>query len=550
MRQLFHCAQAVAIAYLVVLAGNTFGGETAAPTAAQVDTDKASSSSASSAAEPAKAKATKDAITQQKAPAASAPAQPESTKAKASHQVIKHEEVSPSSAPMLPELADPKASEHSVTQAKPAPDPIPSSQPVPFTIDPNAPATADDRHFFNGLPGVQDLSALRPGNFENTKYKWYGFVRLDGIFDFNPIKSTDDFVTSSIPIPQERGQNAVLTPRYTRLGFDTSTPWESMDWTIKTRIEVDFFNGNTSGVFGSYPLRLRFAWIDFGPFLIGQAASLFMDYDVFPNVLDYEGPPGMVLMRQGIASVHCTFCEKFKVSVGIEQPYSDISWFENGQFFVNPGTGIGPPAGSVGRNIQDMPDFTGNIRYTGDYGHVQVAGILRKLTFQPAVGSDFNDLGYGINITAVWHPWAHWHHCPKGEDSEPWQRCRFLAQYAAGRGIARYIQDINGLGLDATFDPINGFRALPASGWFIAYEHWWANRLASNFTVGGESRVDLTDTLPDSTYKAATYLSANLIWLPVDRMGVGLEYLYGTRENKNGDMGTAHRLQAGIQYRF
>jgi hypothetical protein len=77
-----------------------------------------------------------------------------------------------------------------------------------------------------------------------------------------------------------------------------------MDWTIKTRIEMDFFNGNTSGAFGSFPLRLRFAWVDFGPFLIGQAPSLFMDYDVFPNVLDYEGPPGMVLMRQPIISAH------------------------------------------------------------------------------------------------------------------------------------------------------------------------------------------------------------------------------------------------------
>ena len=85
------------------------------------------------------------------------------------------------------------------------------------------------------------------GNFKDTKYKWYGFVRLDGIYDSRPIRSTDDFVTSSIPVPQGRGQNFVLTPRYTRLGWDTETPIESLDWKVKTRIEVDFFNGNTSG---------------------------------------------------------------------------------------------------------------------------------------------------------------------------------------------------------------------------------------------------------------------------------------------------------------
>lgn len=111
---------------------------------------------------------------------------------------------------------------------------------------------------------------LLPGTFKDTKYKCYGFVRLDGIYDFQPIGSTDSFVTSSIPVPQGEGRNTVLTPRYTRIGFDTTTPAPVCDWTVKTRIELDFFNGNTSGAFGSFPLRLRFAWIDVGPFLIGH----------------------------------------------------------------------------------------------------------------------------------------------------------------------------------------------------------------------------------------------------------------------------------------
>src|SRR4029078_11542226 len=128
--------------------------------------------------------------------------------------------------------------------------------------------------------------------------------------------------TASIPIPQGRGQNFVLTPRYTRLGFDTSTAWKDMDWTINTKIELDFFNANTSGLFGSFPLRLRFAFIDFGPFRFGQAASLFMDYDVFPEWLAYEGPPGMFLMRQPVASVKWAPNDRFSVTVGVEQPYS------------------------------------------------------------------------------------------------------------------------------------------------------------------------------------------------------------------------------------
>ena len=64
------------------------------------------------------------------------------------------------------------------------------------------------------------------------------------------------------------------------------------------------------------------------------------------------------------------------------------------------------------------------------------------------------------------------------------------------------------------------------------------------------TRCDLTDTLPGSTYKRAKYVSANLIWLPVERMGVGLEYLYGFRENKDGQKGDDTRIQMAFQYKF
>ena len=196
-----------------------------------------------------------------------------------------------------------------------------------------------------------------------------------------------------------------------------------------------------------------------------------------------------------------------------------------------------------------MPDFTGNVRYNGDYGHIQVAGIARTLTFQPAVGPDESEFGYGINVTGTWHPWAHLHGCCVCGDNTPLEKSRFLGQYATGKGINRYIQDVNGLGLDATFDPVNGFRLIPSTGWFVAYEQWWASNWISTFSYQ-QSTSNLTDTLPDNTYQSATYATANLIWLPVERMGVGIEYLYGTRENKDGQSGFAHRIQTGFQYKF
>jgi len=411
-------------------------------------------------------------------------------------------------------------------------------------------AANDDKQSFAGHATVQDaFDRLATGTYKNTKYKWYGFVRMDGIYDFKPIKTTDMFVTSSIPIPQGEGQNMVLTPRYTRLGFDTETKMDCPDWTIKTRIEMDFFNGNTSGLFGSFPLRLRFAWIEFDHIRVGQDASLFMDYDVFPNVLDYEGPPGMVLMRQPVFSLRFKPDEHWKVALGVEQPYSDIEWFDGANWVVNPGTGIITDP-TVPKNVQDLVDFTGHVRYEHDYGHMQVAGILRKLSYQPVGSNNLDELGYGVNVTGTFHPWAYASGCPKNTEScDVSLKSRILAQYAAGKGINRYIQDVNGLGLDATFDPINGFQPIPCQGWFVSYEHWFSKKWIGVLT-GGATESNLTNTLPGDTYKKAEYAAATLIWLPVERMGVGWEFLYGSRENKDGARGEAYRLQTGIQYRF
>jgi hypothetical protein len=419
-------------------------------------------------------------------------------------------------------------------------------QPIPVPSPDQMPTDLEREKFLTrGLfPGTY----LVPGT--NTSFKWYGFVRLDGTYDLNPIGGTDSFVTAQIPVPQGRGQNYALNPRYTRLGLDTWTPTPVYDWNVHTRIEVDFFNGNNSGLFGSFPLRLRYAYADFGPFRLGQAASAFMDYDVFPNVLDYQGPNGMVLMRQVIAQVTLPVTDRLNVAFAAEQPYSDISWFQDGEFVVNPGSGVITTAGAP-RNVQDMPDFTGHARYDCDFSHVQVAGVLRKLTFQPAVGSDMNRLGGGVNLTGDVHPWALLMQSNPDRKDNPTalERCRILGSYAVGRGINRYLQDTNGLGLDAVFVPFDGFHTLYSVGWFACYEHWWTEKWLSNFCYG-EMHTSLPGGVPEHTYRAGKYAAANVIWLPFPRLGVGLEYLYGEREDKDGERGFAHRIQMAVQYSF
>jgi hypothetical protein len=131
----------------------------------------------------------------------------------------------------------------------------------------------------------------------------------------------------------------------------------------------------------------------------------------------------------------------------------------------------------------------------------------------------------------------------------PWQKSRFLGQYAQGTGINRYFQDPNGLGLDAVFIEGVGFETIDSNGWFLAYEHWWADRWASVFSYS-EMDVDLPSGLPGDTYQQGQYATGNLIYLPFERMGVGLEFLYGERQNNDGETGEAYRIQTALQYKF
>jgi hypothetical protein len=57
-------------------------------------------------------------------------------------------------------------------------------------------------------------------------------------------------------------------------------------------------------------------------------------------------------------------------------------------------------------------------------------------------------------------------------------------------------------------------------------------------------------TVPDNTYRAGKYAAVNLIWLPYTRLGVGIECLYGEREDKDTENGFVHRIQTAVPYRF
>jgi hypothetical protein len=399
-------------------------------------------------------------------------------------------------------------------------------------IGPPTPVTPDERQKFV-TRGIFPGSFLVPGT--DTSFRFRGFVRVTGFYDFNPIGSRDDFVTNTIPVPQQTGQNQNFSARASRLALDTWTPTPFCEWNVHTLIEADFFNGPAQAAGGGgNPFRLRFAFVDFGYFRVGQQNTVFMDSYAFPSTVDFAGPRGLVNLRR--PSVRATFplTDNLYCAIGVEQPFSDIT--TNG----------------LGTNVQDVPDFATHLRYEADYGHVQLSTLVRSIGFLPTVGDISRETAWGVSASAVFHPWAYLLQSDPVHKANPsgLERCRVLVQYTCGWGIGRYIQDMAGLGLDGQVDPMTGaFDTMYAMGWSASYEHWFTERILSNLTYSADFNASVPGQ-PLTSYVGAKSLAVSLWYIPIRGMSLGIEYIWGERMNLDEQRASANRVNALLQYNF
>lgn len=107
-------------------------------------------------------------------------------------------------------------------------------------LGPVVPLTPEEREKFVSR-GMYPGSFLAPGT--NTSFRFRGFVRLAALYDFDPIGVADAFVTNSIPVPEQSGQNFNMSGRISRFALETWTPTSFCNWNVHTFIEGDFFNG-------------------------------------------------------------------------------------------------------------------------------------------------------------------------------------------------------------------------------------------------------------------------------------------------------------------
>jgi hypothetical protein len=357
-------------------------------------------------------------------------------------------------------------------------------------------------------------------------FEIYGFAQVDYIQDFNRMPPDWNAtlrptrIPTTTPNPYGADGEAIFSARQTRLGERSSVPVGDHD--LKTRVEFDFW-GRGSGApdyAGQNTIRLRQAYGEWGPVLGGLTASLFMDDDFWPTIVDYWGPDGMAFYRNVQIRYTPLNSGGHKFAVAIERPGADVQSYAE----------VAPDL--LAQNV--APDLTAQYRYTGDFGYVQLSGILRRLGWSNE-GATGGKLGYGLNASSTLNVLPN--------------RLKLLVAAVGGQGIENYMNDATpDLAAAGTVAAPNA-QAVPVLGLTGYLDFMWTKWLTS---AAGYSTVIIWNTSlqPAAAFKQGQYASGNVLVQPFRNFIAGPEFLWGRRDDNGGASGNDFRLQISLRYSF
>jgi hypothetical protein len=366
----------------------------------------------------------------------------------------------------------------------------------------------------------------------------YGFLQLDAIQDFDRVNPDWEATLRPSRIPTAPGEfgsdgQSIFSVRQSRLGVKATGTLLNKPYEAK--FEFDLYGVGADA--GQTTMRVRHMYASWGPFLAGQTNTLFMDGDLFPNVVDYWGPPGMVFVRN--PQVRWTFWNRngLKAAVALEHATNDI---DTGNLRL-----IDEAIASNIRNDEKLPDLTAQIRYEGKWGHVQLSGVLRRLGYE-TLGTDNNEprghkTGWGVNLGSAFNVSL--------------ATLRLGAVY--GRGIATYMNDGGmdfGPNVAVVPDPPNlilipSAEAVKLFGMTSYVDLNWSKQWTSSIGYSFDS-VSNTSFQTATAFHKGQYASVNLLWHPASGVFTGGELLWGKRTDNDGDTGEDLRFQYSFHWDF
>ena len=332
-------------------------------------------------------------------------------------------------------------------------------------------------------------------------------IKLNGYFDFfGGLQGNETFNVGMIDVFGTDDSPSFNMDLYqTQLKFE-GTYFEKDGDRVYAIVEADFWGGN-----GQF--RLRKAYVESRHWQIGQNWNNVGDEMIWPNIMEWQGPPSGIWARTPPVKYSNTFRNEDWISErSLEAPINNYISFE--EFGLN-----------VDEANQVTPDLTLAFKKVFPWGHLRLSSIARNIRYK-LDGEIDNFFGYGFSLTGS-HVTA--------------KRNMLQFQLVAGQGITAYMTSIAGQGYDGYRSIENGFTATPAAGGWGSYEYYLTPRLHANavlgftrynfndaeeFTLRGEDDVE-ERVIQGDFINSHFYGILNLMYDPFPRMTIGVEIDYG-----------------------
>jgi len=281
-----------------------------------------------------------------------------------------------------------------------------------------------------------------------------GFIKLDARHESGDFKATSYYRGASLAAGDTA--STAFSMRESRF----TTTYKRND--VTGYVEFDLYGGGGNElVSNSEHPRLRQAFISYNGWKVGQAWSAATNLIAIPETVDFAGPlVGMVFVRQpGIryTSGHWTF--------SVENPET----YSSGKYATSSGG-----AGMTQANTQEsIPDFITSYATSGDWGNIQVNGIVRSVD---EGGANHTAMAFGAAAKLKF-----------GQDDVRMQlNVGEWGRYIGG-GQGFELADFDGSGgVDANGNRVIGSLEMDSTiSYTIAYRHVMSGGWRSNIFYGG-----------------------------------------------------------------
>jgi hypothetical protein len=318
------------------------------------------------------------------------------------------------------------------------------------------------------------------------------------------------FDTATIPVDGAPSQTKFsVNPSQLAISSTTLVP----EGRLNTMISMDF-----NGQLDRPEPRLRIVYGEFVSddwglaVLGGQAYATMLDLRAVPETLDFAGPAGLWQLREPLLRFTKSLADGMITEVSIETP-ENVNYID-------------------AEKLTRWPDFAvaGTWLAGGEYvKHLRLAGLLRDLRAEPEGGGGPADSALGWAVTG------------SAKLGLPFlgkkDNFKFSVQYGDGYGT-----QLKGGPAEGAYNTVNSeLETIGIFSTFGGIQHFWSDRWRSNL-VYGYVNADNPDFLSGDTYDNTNYVATNLIWNPYKKVTLGVEYLWGRRENEDGASGTDNRF--------